>query len=1370
MNLARLSGRSRSVFLVLACLASISSGVAIMGCLPGQISPGGNVAPTVVINAPTRDVDVRSGDGLVVSYVVADADGDALTVSALYDVDGVADSGDEILLTASLPAGTQAPTIDTTPISPGTYYLYIVADDGKGGRNVVRASGRINVFGDRNVAFVQPNTTQVYGRSDQVLIQFSASEGINYVLFYIEEVDGERAGGETVIERGTIDAPTVKDVTWLLNNVAPGTYQIGLRYQDSLGVTETTYANGKVVLNQAPTIQVTKPGSAQQVYQGESIDVEYMVEDEDSNSVTVTVFRDFPQVFGNGNEIPLVSGPNEVGSTITYSVDTTSIPPGTWYFGAYADDGFNDPNDTATYAGGLVEVFSSDLSTQIQFILPDEDITVTPDGTFTISWDAEAPADGGDLRVEFIKLDAGGSPTGDPNTITEGTIAPNATTFQAASYTLTEGATYRLRIVATPDFAGATPVTINGPRFTVRSEADIQLTKPEESATVGTGGRLDIEWRVTSLESLTPSAQILLDRDLQSENSNEIEVASVNGVADPDEEGTFIFSGTLDLTATSVPFGQYYLYLAVTDGSNEFGAYGGIETEVQEAGAQPLQEGVQQLVIISVQPRVTGTYWMGDAGKDLNEDGIVDSLVFIGFDFFDSAGSLVAPLGDLNNDGYSDFLVVAQYAKPFRAAPTGDAYVIYGNGTRFAPSLAAGNVSTDPNFSILNLNSVGTTVPGVLHLGPDQVAVPDAQSSGIQSAMFIPDLTGDGIGELAFGIPYLHNSQSLTAWTSDNRYATEIVRAGQLRRGGVIVSRSENNSVPIISLDQIGQRYSSGDLPQPTAEEVNREGGDADTMHRIRLTTPNEGWSHPAGVDPTANDLAGPRRIPTLGVGAMSDYSDDENNEYEWHTTLNDLLVDGDGSGGAGDGDFLDAIPNDRCRYTGFLTGQQSANYRGSRVLGDLQNSRFGSSIDWWRGGLVASSNAVNPSDLNSDFPARASAGVVYYSLWSSGGTPPWQRSAQPSNYVIAQPGNYSHPVLGYSALILGASANAELSTVASLGEAATGRSGDFNGDGLDDLAIGSPGLDGGAGAAYIFYVRLPLPYVFDLASLNVANNNPNRRAGVQINGNAGDRLGDVIPDGLDFNGDRFADAVFGIPLGDADGGALANAGQVVLFYGGPQIASTGAGFSLDDVAYGPGLNAGTADPNKALGVVFEGITAGDSAGSAVAGVGDFDGDGLDDLAIAAPDATPRFDSDGDGTLDTDGVDLDGDGVADDLDGDTVPDPLTNAGVVYLIYGQRNTNAGTVKPLTGYVSLSDVITGEIPGAIFVGKTSNDALGGGNTTFDGTTDGPPARGFASAGDVDGDGRGDILISSVRASPLGNQFAGEVYLIYGAAPTQ
>ncbi|MBN1341830.1 MAG: FG-GAP repeat protein [Phycisphaerae bacterium] len=1340
MKLARLRLRSRSVSLLLVGGFVVA---ALIGCLPGggQVSPGGNQAPSVVIEAPTLDVDVRRGQEVIVSYDVTDRDGDAITLSLYYDLDGVADTNDEVLVATGLTTGRTYYTLNTASIPSGRYRILLEALDNRGGRTVRYAQGAINLSNALIVAFQSPLTDIRVGSGATVSIRFTSNETVNYVLFYDE--NGTENGNEKTIATGSGQNVTQ---SWSLANIAPDTYYIGVRIRDGLGFTDTVYASGRIILDEPPSVQASSPSTDTEVYAGESVEVKYIVSDPDSDA-RVTIFIDVDRVFGNGNETTIATGINEVEGTATYSLDTTTITPGPYYVGVSATDGISD--DVYDYASGRVVVFDTALN--IQFIQPASDISVGIGDTFSISWQVNAPADGGTLDLVYVELDGTGTPVGAEKTILNNvSLAPNATTFDTNVQDVEEGKTYRLRIRATPNFGAE--VLQEGPEFLIKSEPGFTLVEPDTNQTVGTGDRLYIEWEVSNLEGPLAqiSAQVLLDPDIVPRSGNEVNVTPV-AIALTGTAGTYRFSTTLDLQAIAVPVGDYFLFLGVNDGGTEYGAYGGVGAGV----IQPLAEPATK-VIISVKPRVTGTFWMGDAGRDLNGDGKRDSLVLIGFDFYDSAGSLVAPLGDFNNDGFGDFLVVAQFAKPFRTAPVGDAYVILGNGTRFAASIAAANESLDPNVAILNLNSVASTIPGQLYLGPDQVDVPDNPSQGIQSATFLPDLTGDGFGEIAFGMPYIHNSQSLTVRTDDNRYPTTIVRAGQLRRGGVIISTSANQT-PIVSLDKIGQVYSPHVIPQPAAEEVNREGGDSAAdpeVHRVRLTSPTTGWSHPSSEDQADNDMAGPRPVPDLGVGVLSDYADDAANEFYWHTVLNDDVIGGLLVDGNGNNSFQDGLPNDRCLFTGFLTGEQSSSY-GTRVVGDFQDSKFGSWIDWWRQGIVTSSPDVDPADLTGVVPSRASAGVVYYSHAV------FNAAVKPSNFVIANPGAFGHPAVGYSALIVGPAAGALLGPVASLGEAATGRGGDFNGDGLDDLAMGAPGFNAGAGAAYIFYVRLPEPFVFDLAALNEVNNDPARRAGIQINGNAGDGLGSVTPDGLDVNGDGFADAVFGNP--DAGGGQ----GQVVLIYGGIQLASTGAGWSLNDVAYGPGIVA-PGDPNKALGAIFEGVSVGDMAGSAAASVGDFDGDGLEDMIIAAPDATPRFDSDGDGILDTDGVDRDGDGVADDVDGDGNPDALTNAGVVYLVYGQRNVDSGRVKPFTGYINLSKVVTGDIPGAVFVGKTTGDQLGGGMTTPDGVTAGTRALGFATAGDVDGDGLGDILISSVRASPLGHTYAGEVYLIFGTQP--
>lgn len=223
-------------------------------------------------------------------------------------------------------------------------------------------------------------------------------------------------------------------------------------------------------------------------------------------------------------------------------------------------------------------------------------------------------------------------------------------------------------------------------------------------------------------------------------------------------------------------------------------------------------------------------------------------------------------------------------------------------------------------------------------------------------------------------------------------------------------------------------------------------------------------------------------------------------------------------------------------------------------------------------------------------------------------------------------------------------------------------------------------------------------------------------------------------------------------------------------------------------------------EPSK-NGMLLIGATAGDRAGETVASGGDFNGDGIADILIAAPRATVpdlqfrnpgtntyrslrvafAYDSDGNGTLDATGIGIDrnGDGKADPLNDNNIldvngniiydaDDDLTDAGVVYVVFGGTH--------LKGTISLSEIGTPALPGLVFVGRSGLELaksrgeidptgaqLGGGLTQ-----NGLLSRGISYAGDLDGDGRGDLMLSAVLADPDGKTNAGEVYVIYGFAP--
>lgn len=320
---------------------------------------------------------------------------------------------------------------------------------------------------------------------------------------------------------------------------------------------------------------------------------------------------------------------------------------------------------------------------------------------------------------------------------------------------------------------------------------------------------------------------------------------------------------------------------------------------------------------------------------------------------------------------------------------------------------------------------------------------------------------------------------------------------------------------------------------------------------------------------------------------------------------------------------------------------------------------------------------------------------------------------------------------------------------------------GDINGDGVDDIIVGEPGVGNGAGAAYVvFGASSTHPAAIELSSLGSGGGFA--VSGVDANGNAGVSVAGIG----DVNGDGIADIAVGAP------GAANGAGETYIVFG------SSAGFSAAISA--SALDGGT-------GLVIHGAASGDYAGVSIAGLGDVNGDGIDDLLIGAYGASPAgrtfagtsyvvFGTTS-GVADIDlaaldgsngfalvgaasgdlsgfsvaGGDVNGDGLGDVIVGayGASPGGRTRAGDTYVVFGSTGGFDASVE-LSGLNGTD--------GFALAGVNANDASG---------------FAVAAAGDVNGDGIGDLIVGAPFAGSAARPYAGETYVVFGTtagtAPT-
>jgi len=1077
-------------------------------------------------------------------------------------------------------------------------------------------------------------------------------------------------------------------------------------------------------LDTPPKVLITAPTADVLIENGESAALQYFAQSAEQGA-TLDLYLDVDSTRGNGNEVPVQTGvivpagANGISNIVTFN--STNAPNGTYRFYGTISDGIN-PAFTAVSAGALtiapIGTRPRPAAPSVAVLEPLPNLALSGQDTVTVQYAYRSI----DSAVTItLLLDKDRDPTNDD--------VNNPGSPQDANS----------KIIILP----STPRNGNDPTF------GNDPPPPDDPNNPPT-------------------------------NADSVQIRTNPRVLSPTAEGAgfvvknYIFLIDLSKIPPRPDGSPYFIRAHVTDGINP-------PVNAYAVGS------------LNITSSAIGTVDLANIGK-INSGARIQ-----GFNQGEFLGTRIVPTGDLDSDLNDDFMLVSRYGSPRNRFQSGAAYLVFGRhkipypadtNTNGLPDTRDenGNVVDfpapptfifDPQFlgnvspydlrvvgrfgGLINVASIGSLAGGAFYRGtvytmpmphpwvntceipnvvytPPPTSLQDADHPGLFTGGLTDvariDLTGDGIRDFVFGLPFLSNPRD---WHDDDPCDLAL----------------DADFDPPLQRCYFDGRPNECSTPAPDLAE--------DTEDAIVNVLPNtnpDPQISPLIADDPNREIRTPfgriaREIRYLPIGTCSDISDPPIVPVD--TSLM-VVVDGASDiannfrqfvDAAVAGMFSDAVdyPRQVVDEEGIIRGSEGTSPNGMR----------------WRGAWRSAPTSLGPPQW---FPS-----IDSYNEWgaSLAGIPSVDNDLA-DDLLVSAPGAFNQT--GFVELFIGqdfvGNDGFYADTVRSLpsyvcvgsgdnqtrgfrpiplsvrisgatpGDRLGGArgSGQLDQDSKPDIVFGAPGADRRAidavthlpsGATLtnngVFYVLFQPPGGFGPANIpfdpDPSNPPTLQLARFEIRGtHSGDRFGEVQEAVGDINGDTVADIAFASQYfpAQADAGIShpVGAGFVGVIFGRRQITGE-IGFRPEE--------CGT---SRLPGVRFYGSSANASAGASVSTAGDFDGDGIGDLLIACPGEVR---SAADGSI--------------------------RKGVAYLVFGGPHLEN---KEFT----LSQVGTLALPGVVFFSPYTQ-----------GSTDEAAILTVAGLGDTDGDGFDDIALGLPKAdfvfpnSPdQRRRDAGEVVVVYGS----